>query len=1487
MINAIVLGVLLLPARMASAAGFEAIKKSFHKALADCSDMKAIFRLLLLILLINPNHALAAEDVPKEDGFEPAQQILAKVGARMAEAKAKGIDVLYWQAAAIPMRVGLNERWQSFPAERSATLEYVEKRGPEIIQEIDSVLAGASKPRPVSPKPDFTRMKLKGRNFYEGDVPAFIYSVHSGPVAETEPFFDPHTKWVYTCMAPGADRFNYKQMPIWEAFNQYPDTRRIYDGGWCGHIIADKWSGGVNGADCVICLESPHTRQACVEAYRKILPAQMQSKTRQISLLDYEYYYICYCERSRDLFRSWLEEKFGHIDKLNEAWGTTHPSFTEIQLSDYRRREHNDAKRYDWLDFNLWRFTQFMKWAKVQQRQIDPDIPMATCAPHYNFTKEWGESGSDVEALTAEVNDFCLNESPPSTKYVDFLRSLSDNRKAIVEIEGSEYRNTMAGFLHGLSALSLYWAWDNKPGDGGAMLYGRGNRPPYCTLPEVERFLRTGLDLRRLRREILAIQQDIKAPVALLYSRASLLQVPQISGDKTPYLMELDRTYDALLESGVPVDFITTQQVLAGKLAPYRVLVIPAATYEHAAVVKKVMDFARNGGQVVLVPNSWFFDQYNRKQDYLVPLNLQVTSMKAPKILAGQAKTGLERDASGEETEAPFLMGLIVDTVVTNVPKANITMISDDVLRKGKELQGAGVRHVLKVGSDNRVLGTFSDDQPAIVQVPVDQGHFYYLAMPLLAESMAELMDGILDHCGVQRPIRFLTPDGKHVSGLEYRAIQSGDGWLAYVNNLNRQQDQPVKLVTRLVLNGIRNLTLERDLSPSFTVPAGETYILRLAQSNLAYNGDFELESNQNPPAGWAMWGAQQSKIPDHFTRDTSQRHEGKASFRIYHPRQSQGYIVTAPERAIRPKEGVTYTVSFWARADAPVRTSFGLTAYESIQPFRDAPTPGFWPIQLTAEWQRFSFEVQEGLEFFAAHSRYLLLTFHATTDPAEERILWVDDVFVTERSNPEGVRLMDEDLLAVPPLTHRLRPGERFELTLDTQRVARPVTRDLAGISFHRVAGWTGLPYNRQGQYVLAPELEEAIRDLHLPMTRFYAVGHEAFPVEESIDKAAEFCRRIGVPLDHVVLELEDQSANLKLEAIDWSRAVRHSLSKGYAFRHWEVGNEVYSQTFSSKSPMGQAFDKPDDYVAHVKAVSAAVKTAQPDAQIGLSINLGNLKWGSYVLKQAAGSYDFVCPHLYAVWQNQGRKFETVALTENFKVLERAERLKALIHAYNQSRDVYVYDTEWGMHSAGPKGERADDVYRNGNLWGAMHRAVRMIYYLREGTLRGASSWEMFSRVKSPGFGFISKDTPEQRFLLYWLYYYLNRHLGDSVLEIDGTAPYYTLAAGDDRFFNAGELPGPLTPTLATLSADKKSVYVVIANASWDKAIPCRIDLHNFEAKSANAIALSQRDPEGHPLVERKEEAISQLPVTFTGQRANLMLPARSVVFLDLRNLP
>ncbi len=109
-------------------------------------------------------------------------------------------------------------------------------------------------------------------------------------------------------------------------------------------------------------------------------------------------------------------------------------------------------------------------------------------------------------------------------------------------------------------------------------------------------------------------------------------------------------------------------------------------------------------------------------------------------------------------------------------------------------------------------------------------------------------------------------------------------------------------------------------------------------------------------------------------------------------------------------------------------------------------------------------------------------------------------------------------------------------------------------------------------------------------------------------------------------------------------------------------------------------------------------------------------------------------------------------------------------------------------MISGGPDGEAADYVDRNGNIFGVLHRAVRLIYYAREGMLRGASSWQMLNRVGAQGFGILFQQEPDKRAMLYWLYYYFNRHVGAQALDPQGTAPYYTPAEGDDRTFVLSE---------------------------------------------------------------------------------------------------
>jgi hypothetical protein len=645
--------------------------------------------------------------------------------------------------------------------------------------------------------------------------------------------------------------------------------------------------------------------------------------------------------------------------------------------------------------------------------------------------------------------------------------------------------------------------------------------------------------------------------------------------------------------------------------------------------------------------------------------------------------------------------------------------------------------------------------------------------------------------------------------------------------------------------------------------------------ASVVFHDDFEQASTASPPAGWAMWGAEQYKTPANYTRDTTNAHCGQACFRIHHPAQTAGYIVSSPDQAVHPKPAMLYAVTFWARAEKPGNATFRWTAYRSIRPFVDAPSPGTFAFEAGREWKEFSFTVREGLDFFADQSPFLLLTFIAATESGEERTLWIDDVRVTESPDPHPARLINSEVIPHDPLQHRLRPGDQLEFTVNATKRLRQATQDVGGVSFHRVCGWTGQPYNKDGDYTLTPGLETAIREMRLPMTRFYALGDEPFGAEAAIDKVAELLRRVGVAEDRCVLEFERQGAETKLPAETWARGVAYSVRHGYTFHRWEIANEPYSSMWGN----GQAFPTAETFIAHFKAVSHAIRAVDPHAQIGVDIQHDGVRWGNYLLKELAGDYDFVAPHYYCGANVRERPFEEIALTENYRMLDCALRTQALIRAYNRDRDVYQYDTEWGMICNAPNGKDADYEGRNANIIGALHRAVRMIYYAREDILRGASGWQMLSRLNAPGFGILAQESPEKRFMLYWLYYYFNRHLGEWALATDGVAPYYQPRQEADR----AQFGGPLTPALATLSKDEREIYLVIANGSWTRTVPCRVRLRNFAVGRATGVMLTNDHLDGAPLLDRKEDAVMGFPVAQEASDVTCTLPAHAVVFLTL----
>ena len=477
------------------------------------------------------------------------------------------------------------------------------------------------------------------------------------------------------------------------------------------------------------------------------------------------------------------------------------------------------------------------------------------------------------------------------------------------------------------------------------------------------------------------------------------------------------------------------------------------------------------------------------------------------------------------------------------------------------------------------------------------------------------------------------------------------------------------------------------------------------------------------------------------------------------------------------------------------------------------------------------------------------------------------------------------------------LEKGDAFQFTVEAGKVSRPVNRRVMGFSFHNMWDYTPLYSLSTGEWIVNEHATKAIQELKVPFGRTLWVdpasaGGAYFGVKGGIDRAAEMCRHFGIPQEQFVLEVEAQEQARALSPEAWAEAVRYSHDKGYGFRLWEVCNEPYNVWGSPRSEAWTA----EPYKAHVKAVYQAVKAAQPDAQIGFAAGLSPFnQWGATqtedpLISELAGYYDFIAPHFYCHLQNLDQlPLERITLGGNAWVLNSyVVKTRELLDKYNPGRHIEILDTEWAMHGYNSGDDsRADTANRNGNIAGTLHRAVRLIYYLNEGLVEAAAQFMAVGPRESPGFTIVPLND-ERLFTPYYLNYYLSRYVGDEVVDVSGTCPYYEKAGIPSDYTYTGavyDVSMPKAPVLVTRSADGKTLYLVIANGTATESLPCHVNLKGFRVASVEGKRLSQSSIDAPALVEKESDVISALPVQVSdgGQGIEFECSPHSVSFISL----
>lgn len=310
------------------------------------------------------------------------------------------------------------------------------------------------------------------------------------------------------------------------------------------------------------------------------------------------------------LWHDYLRRRHGDVAKVNTLYGTHYGAIDDVphpRLS----FDEQPIPLYDAVQFNQERFAEWHKWMVDIIHEMAPEIPChakVMALPNGRDSVFWGTDPWQFAQLSQVNGNDCYflpntGDWPWQSMwwiqniYYDLQRSMAltpvvNTENHIIpdryqrEVAPSHiYSSIWQGAIHGLGG-SATWCWertyDSKADFEGLILHRAA-----CTAA----MNRVSLDLMRLSREMAALQ-NVPPRVAILWSDASTVHDPRHHTMRNKVYVPLDFC-------GVPVGYVTEEQIAAGVLDRYDCLVVAGARALMRDAVAPLAAFRDNGGAVV------------------------------------------------------------------------------------------------------------------------------------------------------------------------------------------------------------------------------------------------------------------------------------------------------------------------------------------------------------------------------------------------------------------------------------------------------------------------------------------------------------------------------------------------------------------------------------------------------------------------------------------------------------------------------------------------------------------------------------------------------------------------------------------------------------------------------------------------------------------------------------------------------------------------
>lgn len=323
-------------------------------------------------------------------------------------------------------------------------------------------------------------------------------------------------------------------------------------------------------------------------------------------------------EATLSKFREWLKGQYSGLEALNQEWDTAFQNWatvTPLTTSEAQAKGNYAG----WMDHRTFMEQVFAHALQVATDAVKKEDPSSL--PSISGTQAPGPSNAVNWYLLDSIVDYL---QPYSEDDQDELHRTMHPGLILTGFtgygsHGPELRHELwHRLLHGQTGASVFWQYTMLNPDLSLTEQGRD-------LQSVTHELRDeglALLLRGASRENCGIAVHYSLPsVRGQWITDGHIEPHEVSdGDRTsPHLKRFHQNrhawLDLLEDSGYQYDFLTTEQIEAGKLSNYRVFILPDSIALSEAEVAAIREFTARGGFVIADAETGLMDGHARWQD--------------------------------------------------------------------------------------------------------------------------------------------------------------------------------------------------------------------------------------------------------------------------------------------------------------------------------------------------------------------------------------------------------------------------------------------------------------------------------------------------------------------------------------------------------------------------------------------------------------------------------------------------------------------------------------------------------------------------------------------------------------------------------------------------------------------------------------------------------------------------------------------------------